>query len=87
MNLHKENWPHEMACSPSLGTQLCFSLNVLVVLCDVFLHRLAFKYLSQFSEFLPTLTSAHSLAKLLVAVCRTCKADHIQHSIGQWSHD
>ena len=39
MNLHhirNDNWPQEMACSPRLSTQFCFSLNVFVVLCNSF---------------------------------------------------
>ena len=44
------------------------------------------KYLEQFSEFLPTLTAAHSLARLLVVLCKTCKAEHLKKPIGQFSH-
>ena len=45
------------------------------------LFRKCCEYFQRFGEFLPTLTCAHSLAKLLVAVCKTSKADHHHHSI------
>ena len=70
-------------------TKFCILLlNKQLVMVDLnFSCRLAFRYLEQFSEFLPTLTCAYSLTKLLVAVCKACKADQIRHSIGQWSCD
>lgn len=45
--------------------------------------RLACKYLQHFSEFLPSLACAHWLAKLLVAICKTCRADSLRPSTGQ----
>ena len=39
------------------------------------------KYLEGFVEVLPTLTCAHSLGKLLVALSKTCSADHIKGTI------
>lgn len=45
------------------------------------LLRKCCEYFQQFGSCLPTLTCAHSLAKLLVAVCKTCKADQHQKSI------
>ena len=39
------------------------------------------EYFQQFGEHLPTLTCAHSLAKLLVAVCKTYTSDQHKRSV------
>lgn len=47
-------------------------------------NSLAVQYLSKFSEFLPSLSSAHLLVKLLVAICKTTKSDeHLKRAISE----
>lgn len=43
--------------------------------------RKSCEYFEQFGKSLPTLTCAHSLAKVLVAICKTSKAEHLHCSI------
>ncbi len=54
---------------------------VLLTLCHILSD--VCKYLRRFSEFLPTLTCAHALAKLMVAVCKTCKAVDVRPFISK----
>ena len=52
----------------------------------VYVCRDACKYFEKFVDVLPTLSCAHALGKLLVAVCKSSKATHIQPAIGIVAH-
>ena len=59
-------------------------LTMFTLICLLFYPdfiRKSCEYVEQLGKSLPTLTCAHSLAKVLVAICKTCKAEQQHRSI------